>query len=179
MSQEAAGPASREFYHVVMRLARALGRAGEDIAWETGITVAEFNVLLVLGEGVPLSSAQVARRAFMTPQASHQLVTGLLARGVVESQPHPTDDRVRLVSLTDAGWDILHNARQALHALQDRATSRLTFHDRVRFEEALTTIAETIQGGWFGDIDAEALAAEHRAGRGAGDVPKAPGAGTR
>lgn len=163
---ESAAPANAEFYHLVMRLARALGRAGEDIAWESEISVAEFNMLLVLGEGAALSSAQLARRAFMTPQASHQLVSGLLARGVVESQPHPTNGRMRLVTLTPAGWEIVAEARAALRALQDRATARLSAADRAQFEAALVTIADTIQGGWFGDIDAEARAAGRRAGRG-------------
>lgn len=158
-------PANGELYYLVMRLARAFHRACEDIAWRDGVAAAEVNVLLVLGEGVALSSAQLARRAFMTPQASHQLVTRLLDSGLVDSQPHPSNRRVRLVSLTDEGRALLGRVRRDLREVQERAMQTLATADRERLRADLLAVAKTLQGGWFGDPDAEAAAAERRAGR--------------
>lgn len=160
-----AAPANGELHYLVMRLARSFTRACDDIAAREGISVAEVNLLLVLGEDVPMSSAQLARRAFMTPQASHQLVSRLLDAGIVESEAHPTNRRVRLVSLSAAGWELLERARHDLHDVQDRAMDGIVARDRDRLRGDLLRIATTMQGGWFGDPDAEVAAADRRAGR--------------
>lgn len=173
MTHPSASLANREFYHLIMRLSRALTRALEDVVADEGITVAEFNMLLVLGEGEPQSSAELGRRAFMTPQASHQLVRGLLARGLVESVPHPTNGRERVVSLTDPGWEIAQRTRAALHDIQDRLAQDLSREERAAFESVLSAMAESIHGGWFGDLEAEARAAQRRAARGRGAAKNA------
>lgn len=170
---ERGAPANDEVYHLVMRLSRSYTRACEDIAWREGVTAAEINLLLVLGEGVPMSSAQLAQRSFMTPQASHQLVTRLLAGGLVESGAHPSNKRVRLVSLTEGGWDLLERVRRDLRDMQDRSMADLSTAERERLRENLLGMAETIHGGWFGDDEAEAAAADRRAGR----VPRPDGPG--
>lgn len=156
--------ATDELYYILNRLSRSMNRAVDDIAWQHGVSLAEFNVLLVLAEGVPLSSAQLARRAFVTPQSSHQVVSTLVSRELVETVHHPTDGRVKLTRLTDAGWTLLDTAREALHAMQARAMSDLPDADRERLPQVLGILAETLLGGWFGDFEA-AMAAVGRPSR--------------
>lgn len=165
---ELGASANDELFYLVMRLARSFQRACDDIAVREGISVAEVNILLVLGEGVPMSSAQLARRAFITPQASHQLVTRLESGGVIEYQPHPTNRRVRLVHLTDAGLALLDRVRRDLRAVQDRSMGDLSPADQSRLRSDLFGVASRLQGGWFGDEEAEAAAAARRAGRARG-----------
>ena len=142
-----------------------MNRACEDIAASNGITLAEFNVLLVLGEGEPLSSAQLARRTFVTPQAGHQVVSGLERRGLISSGKHPTNRRVRLVRLSEEGTAVLAECRRQLHEFQQRAMSELSPADRDRLPRLLIDVADTLKGGWFGDADAEAAASARRANR--------------
>lgn len=156
--EPAAVLATDELYYILNRLSRAMNRAVDDIAWRHGVTLAEFNVLLVLAEGSPLSSAQLARRAFVTPQSSHQVVSALIGRELVETVHHPTDGRVKLARLTAAGWTMLDTAREALHGMQDKAMSALPEADQNRLPEVLEILAETLLGGWFGDTDAAAAA---------------------
>jgi len=150
--------ATDELYYTLNRLSRSMNRAVDDIAWRHGITLAEFNVLLVLAEGVPLSSAQLARRAFVTPQSSHQVVSGLVTRELVATVQHPTDGRVKLACLTDAGWDMLDVVRDGMRAMQNRALAVLPDAEREHLREALAALAETLLGGWFGDNEAAAAA---------------------
>lgn len=164
MSENDATLATDELYYILNRLSRAMNRGVDDIAWQNGVTLAEFNVLLVLAEGAPLSSAQLARRAFVTPQSSHQVVSALLKRELVEILQHPTDGRVKLTRLTDAGWTMLDTARGALHSMQERAMSALPDADRERLPLVLEILAETLLGGWFGDFEA-AVAAVARPSR--------------
>ena len=158
--------ATDELYYILNRLSRSMNRAADDIAWRHGVTLAEFNVLLVLAEGSPLSSAQLARRAFVTPQSSHQVVSTLVARELIEMVAHPTDRRVKLARLTDAGWTLLDSAREALRAMQARAMADLPQADRERLPAVLEILAETLLGGWFGDPEAAEAAVIRRAPRG-------------
>jgi DNA-binding MarR family transcriptional regulator len=154
--------ATDELYYILNRLSRSMNRAADDIAWRHGVTLAEFNALLVLAEGTPLSSAQLARRAFVTPQSSHQVVSTLVGRELIEMVAHPTDGRVKLTRLTDAGWTLLDSARDALRSMQDRAMTDLPEADRERLPAVLGILAETLLGGWFGDPEAaEAAATRH------------------
>jgi DNA-binding MarR family transcriptional regulator len=157
--------ATDELYYILNRLSRSMNRAADDIAWHHGVTLAEFNVLLVLAEGVPLSSAQLARRAFVTPQSSHQVVSTLLERELIETVRHPTDRRVKLTQLTDGGWSVLDAARSALREMQARAMSDLPDADRERLPAVLGILAETLLGGWFGDPEAAEAAVARRAPR--------------
>lgn len=156
--------ATDELYYILNRLSRSMNRAVDDIAWQHGVTLAEFNVLLVLAEGAPLSSAQLARRAFVTPQSSHQVVTALISRELVEMVRHQTDGRVKLMRLTDAGWTMIDAARITLHDMQGRAMTDLPDADRERLPQVLDIMAETLLGGWFGDFEA-AVAAVARPSR--------------
>jgi DNA-binding MarR family transcriptional regulator len=158
--------ATDELYYILNRLSRSMNRAADDIAWRHGITLAEFNVLLVLAEGVPLSSAQLARRAFVTPQSSHQVVSTLVSRSLIETVDHPTDGRVKLARLTDAGWEVLDGARAELRVMQARAVADLAAADGERLPVVLEALAETLQGGWFGDAEAAEAAAARRPLRG-------------
>lgn len=156
--------ATDELYYILNRLSRSMNRAVDDIAWQHGVSLAEFNVLLVLAEGTPLSSAQLARRAFVTPQSSHQVVSTLVTAGLVETVRHPTDRRIKLARLTDAGWALLDTARASLHGMQQKAMVDLPDADRERLPTVLGILAETLLGGWFGDIEA-AMAAVGRPSR--------------
>jgi len=49
----------------------------------------------------------------VTKQAASQLVDDLLAKGYVRREPHPTDARARLITLTDRGWACTRAAEQA------------------------------------------------------------------
>lgn len=176
MTAAAPGPgfqAVSELYYVLNRVSRAMNRAVDALAWENDISLVEFNVLLVLGEGEPLSSAQLARRAFVAPQSSHQVVGRMLENGLLEHRPHPTDRRVKLLVLSPTGTEALEKCLAALHDVQERATAGLPDGDAERLTANLQELAETLQGGWFGDQEAELRAAARRPQR-AGALARTP-----
>jgi DNA-binding MarR family transcriptional regulator len=154
--------ATEELHYLILRLSRAFYRVAEDVSLRNGISVPDLNVLLVLGEGVPMSPADLGRRSFVTAQASHQVVASLRERGLIELGSHPTNRRVKLVSLTPSGWDVLKVARAELHAAQARATEKLSGKAERELTQNLLVVAETLRGGWFGDEEAERAAAARR-----------------
>ncbi len=156
-------PATDLLYYTISRLEKALGRAFETIALRHGFSQPELVAALVLAEGVPVSNAQLARRTFVSSQASHELITVLVNRGLVQREAHETNKRIKLLSLTEEGWKVANACQADLLEVEQRATQKLAPNNRDDLIRLLSLTAETIRGGYFGDEEAESEALELRA----------------
>ena len=143
------------------RLARALNRAGEDSAGALGVTLPQYLVMQVLGEGVPMANARLARRTFVSPQASNTVVHELLTLGVVTRRDDPGDGRTMLISLTDKGWELLVACDEAVLALEHRLAAELG-EPQGALLRYLSDASEILAGGYFGDVGAEKQARQRR-----------------
>ncbi|QBR90345.1 MarR family transcriptional regulator [Microbacterium wangchenii] len=155
-------PAIDRLNYTAYRLSRALNRAAENTALARGITQPQLLILQVLGEGVPLSNAQVARRTFVSSQAAHVVSEELLAAGYIEKVAHPTNRRVRLVRLTEKGWTELQECTAELQEREQRLSTELGTPLGDSLADVLTRAAGVLAGGYFGDKDAEAEAVAKR-----------------
>lgn len=68
-----------------------------------GLNTAKYVVLRLLRERPDLSSAQLARRAFLSPQAMNSMIMNLEKLGLVTRRQHPENARVSLTRLTEEG----------------------------------------------------------------------------
>ncbi|MEU6405826.1 MarR family transcriptional regulator [Streptomyces sp. NPDC046985] len=73
----------------------------------------ERSALSRLARSGPASSAELARAEQVTAQAMGAVVNRLEGSGFVERRPDPQDGRRLIVSLTEAGEDVLRRKRQA------------------------------------------------------------------
>ncbi len=151
-------PATERLNYTAYRLGRAFDRVAENIALAHGITLSQFFVLQVLGEGMPLSNAALARRTFVSAQAAHNVSNELIEAGYVERNDHPTNRRVRLVCLTEQGWDVLARCRTELGAHEDALAEALGDEFGDTLVGILDRTATILAGGYFGDDAAEASA---------------------
>src|SRR5664279_1711304 len=71
------------------------------------VTTTEYVALSVLRDRDGLSSAQLARWAFVTPQAMNLVVAALERRGLVHRRPDPHHRRVLRASVTAKGRKVL------------------------------------------------------------------------
>lgn len=155
-------PATERLNYTAYRLARALNRAAENTALAHGVTLPQLLILQVLGEGEPLSNAQVARRTFVSSQAAHVVSAELLTNGLIERTEHPTNRRVRLVRLSEKGWRVLNDCEDDIRAREDRLTELIGADLGDTLAEVLDRAASVLAGGYFGDRAAEAAAVEAR-----------------
>jgi DNA-binding MarR family transcriptional regulator len=155
-------PATARLNYTAYRLARALNRFAENTALAHGVTLSQFFVLQVLGEGLPLSNAQLARRTFVSAQAAHTVSNELIDAGLVERGAHPSNRRIRLVQLTEDGWSVLEQCHVDLRAHEERMLQRLGPELRGPLSDVLDRAAEVLAGGYFGDDEAEAAAIARR-----------------
>ncbi|MEV1128305.1 MarR family winged helix-turn-helix transcriptional regulator [Agromyces sp. NPDC049794] len=155
-------PATERLNYTAYRLARALNRAAENTALARGVTLPQLLILQVLGEGVPLSNAQIARRTFVSSQAAHVASADLLTNGLIERVKHPSNRRVRLVRLSERGWDLLGECLSELRESEERLTGLLGQDAGPSLADVMDRAAEVLAGGYFGDSAAEAAAVAKR-----------------
>lgn len=155
-------PATHRLNYSAYRLSRALDRFTENLALAHGVTLSQFLVIQVLAEGVPVSNAQLARRTFVSPQAAHTVLEELIDSGLVTRGDHPQNKRIRLVRLSESGWQLAQDCYTQLEDLENRLVAQLGPALGDSLGEVVHNAAEALAGGYFGDDEAEAHAVSHR-----------------
>lgn len=105
-----------------------------------GLTIAEFVCLRILSQSPGSSSADLARRANVTPQAMNTVLRKLQDVGAVERPASVSSGRALPASLTDAGRAMLKRAETVVFAADARLLARLTDAQQREFRRMLETL---------------------------------------
>ena len=131
-----------EFFRTVRR---ARGRASQ--AHSEGLSLAQFQLLDVLGDGEARTVGQLAVAGGVAQPTATRMLEALERAGVVERASALRDRRCVQVSLTPAGENALGVKRSEIHAARDRLTSSLTpqeRHDAAILLRRLSTLMEDL-----------------------------------
>jgi DNA-binding MarR family transcriptional regulator len=140
--------------YAIARLHNLVFASVSEVAARHGLTALQFTTLSVLNRhGVPLSSSQLARRSFMTPQAMHEVTHRLEDEGLIERNAHPSHGRKLPASLTPKGRRILALCEAAVAAFEATMLKGFTKAERVTFLNMVKTAVSNLGGG-FGDAPA-------------------------
>ncbi len=110
---------------LLKRAQDALNAAMTAALREHGATLSEYAVLTALAEEPGLSNADLARRAFVTPQTMNQVLRELEHRGWVSRHPHPGHGRILQAELTADGRRVLGGCHQAVSGVEERMLAGL------------------------------------------------------
>lgn len=100
--------------HRRLRQVRAERSAG-------GLTLPESAALVRLDRGGPTTPSALARLEQISPQSVGATLAALEARRLVERRPDPLDGRRAVISVTEAGRQVLRDRRNAHTELLARA----------------------------------------------------------
>ena len=107
--------------HTIARLARHIELAVSSV----NLTLAQYRVLAILGDGCEAASSLAKKLAVSRPSVTG-VVDGLVARGLVR-RDHTDDDRRRIdVGLTDTGRELLAAADAAVEQRMERIDQLLS-----------------------------------------------------
>src|SRR5919205_1191255 len=98
-----AGPRTPSLLYAVKQVELAVRAHLDELLRASGTTVLQYTALTVLARRDGLTTAELARNSFVTPQAMGELVTALERRGLVERRGGPGPPPPLLVSPTRAG----------------------------------------------------------------------------
>lgn len=102
-----------------------------------GVTGLQYTILGLLDRHEGLSSADLSRRFFVTPQTMNQVVAGMLKRGLVCRQASEANRRILQMKLTPAGAELLAQCEVLADEIEDDALSTVPAGDLNQMREHL------------------------------------------
>jgi DNA-binding MarR family transcriptional regulator len=140
VTEAAARPTGRRgqrLTYLVKQLQMAERARMEEVLRPLGVTLQQYTALSLLERREGLSSAQLARRHYVTPQAMHQLVASMERDGLIERRSDEANRRILRAWLTDHGAELLRSCHEAVDELEGRMLAALSPHEADVFARAL------------------------------------------
>ena len=119
----------------------------DDLLRPSGTTALQYTALTVLARRAGLTSAELARNAFVTPQSMGDLVTTLERRELVTRHRDPRHARRLLLSLTPAGEALLERVEPQVRALEERMLANLAAPERTALRDYLNRCRTALADG--------------------------------
>jgi DNA-binding MarR family transcriptional regulator len=104
----------------------------DEVLRPLGMTTAQYTAMTVLERHPDLTSAQLARRSFVSQQTMAEMVATLESRDLVDRHRDGRDRRRLVLALTDQGSRLLDQARYDVAAIEQRMLAGVTEADVVR-----------------------------------------------
>jgi DNA-binding MarR family transcriptional regulator len=135
--------------YAVARLERAVRSAVAERVRPYGLTTLQYTTLSVLNRhGAPLSNAQLARRAYMTPQAMSKVIDALENNGLIRRNAHPDHARLLPATLTAKGRRVLAECERRVDEMEAVMLADLSAAERAAFRQALTSAVRALGAGF-------------------------------
>lgn len=131
--------------YLVYRLERRVRFRLDQVVTVHGLSVTEYTTLSVLRNHEGVSSAQLARWAFVTPQAMNLVVSDLETRGLVRRRPSEVNRRVLETSLTRRGLDVLACCEASMDAIEADMLAELSASETELLRRGLTACASSLE----------------------------------
>src|SRR5919112_2286157 len=113
----ATGGRGQRLTYLVKRLEMAERARMDEVLRPLGVTLHQYTALSILERREGLSSAQLARRHVVTPQAMHQLIATMERDRLIERRPDEANRRILRAWLTGHGVDVLRESHAAVDAV--------------------------------------------------------------
>jgi DNA-binding MarR family transcriptional regulator len=127
--------------YALKRAQHALHGAMDGELRDYGLSVSQYACLQILASRPRISNADLARDAFVSRQAMHQLLTGLQATGLVSAVG---EGRGRRYALTAEGRTRLRKASSTVAAIEQRMLATLSPAEREQLHRQLSNCATAL-----------------------------------
>jgi DNA-binding MarR family transcriptional regulator len=97
----------RRTFYLMKRVETEAGLALDDALHDYDITSGQYLILSLVSREGGRSSAQLARRAYITPQSMNEVIAALEHKGYIRRTENPENRRMLQVSLTREGRRLL------------------------------------------------------------------------
>ena len=130
--------------YLVKRAQAAIHICLEEIVSAHGLAIPQFVVLSLLAETPGLANADLARRAFVTPQSMNEVLKQLESTRLVERRRNPANARILNAYLTRTGTRKWSAVSRQVREFEARLLSGLTNDERQNLNRALLIIIDNV-----------------------------------
>jgi DNA-binding MarR family transcriptional regulator len=125
----------------VTRTARRLRQEGT-----VGFTASQGALLATIERHGPLTPSELAERERVQRPTVARMLARLEEDGIVQRAADPADGRSSLISLTPAGFELLHEVRSRKDAYLAQRLERLDDEERAALERASAILERLLEG---------------------------------
>ncbi|GAA3541925.1 MarR family transcriptional regulator [Amycolatopsis ultiminotia] len=130
--------------YLLKRAQLALRQACDEQLRPLGLSMSQYAVLQALDEQPGASSAELARRCFVTRQSLRDVLSGLKTAGLVTVATETSGGRARPVTLTSSGEGHLEAAHTVVGEVEERMLTGLTGTQRRQLADLLWACTENL-----------------------------------
>jgi DNA-binding MarR family transcriptional regulator len=141
MPSEMSAPPPRTVY-LVKRAETVVRNGLEACLQPIGVTPRQYVTLSLLRDERDQSSADLARKAGITPQSMSETIAMLSAKGLIDRLESPEHRRILMTRLTDAGEGLLAACETAVDAMEAGLLADIPAHDLDILRKALRAIVK-------------------------------------
>lgn len=132
--------------YLVKRVQQMLRHEAERELRDNGVTISQYAVLNALREHPGASSAELARRCFVTRQSLQDVLAGLRGGGLVEVADRPAAGRAKPARLTPLGEQRLARAGEVMTAAEERMLAGFDAEERALLAGLLIRCTDNLAG---------------------------------
>ncbi len=130
-------------YRISQLFGRLSAGTTQDLA-SFGLVLREWRVMAMLARHEPLSASELVARSPLDKASVSRAIASLEQRHLVSVAPSTQDARVKVLHLTDAGWDLYGQIAPRSVARQKALMAVLTVSERASLMSMLTRIEKAI-----------------------------------
>ncbi len=134
----------RRIGYLLKRAQAALRAETDERLARHGLTTAQYAALSALDSTPGQSSAELARRSFVTPQTMIRIVAGLEDKGLVTRSEHPSHGRMLEATLTADGRRAVRACHELDNGVERRMVNALSEAERSTLARLLVSCADAL-----------------------------------
>jgi DNA-binding MarR family transcriptional regulator len=132
---------ARRLGYALKRAQHALRVSMDNVLRPLNLTTPQYAVLCAIEAEPGISSARLARAAFVTAQTMQGVLSNLERDGLLRRSPDPAHGRILRSELTTQGRNLLTRAHAAVRTVEDKMVSSLGEQLAARMAASLTKCA--------------------------------------
>lgn len=117
----------------------------DEVLQQYSLPTPEYTALVILRRQGRLSSAELARSVFVTPQAMGQIIASVERRHLIVRHPDPNHGRRMLAELTPAGVELVDKCVESLKAVERHFLRALNEREQEYFLSLLSACIEHLE----------------------------------
>lgn len=129
-----------ELGYLIKEIQQDLRKRMDRTLTELGLTTPQYSVLAELNQFSGLTSAELARKSFVTPQTMSLIVQKLEERGLVARRDSATNAKILNTEITAAGLQLLEQAHLKVGRVQSELFDCLTDQESATLSQVLKKI---------------------------------------
>jgi DNA-binding MarR family transcriptional regulator len=127
---------------LVKSLEQEFSSAKDAVLRPLGLTVPQYQALLVASEEPGISGAELARRCLVTPQTMTTVLGNLTTKGLIQRRSVPGQGRAMETAITPAGKRLLGRADKKVLEVESKLSGALSARDEAAFRKMLDRCRE-------------------------------------